>query len=207
MIMEKLDMNLHTAIMDKHVQYGRDAPGPFVDMLAGILRAVAYLHTDQRNPIVHRDIKPENVMLTSDNPPVTKLIDFGLAKETRHGVGSTLNKKGTPEWMAPEQKREGGCTTASDVYAIGLVSQFMWSGTRPSDAQAAAHVVLSKEQTPHRLATVILSLMCKCLNPVRVQPSEQKHDKSMTLTNKVVLVLCSRSSGASDNQTLLRCSS
>ena len=99
---------------------------------------------------------PENVMLTSDNPRVTKLIDFGLAKETCHGVGSNFNKKETPEWMAPEQKREGGCTTASDVYAIGLVAQFMWSGTRPSDAEAAPHVVLTQEQTPHHLAAVTL---------------------------------------------------
>jgi serine/threonine protein kinase len=165
-IMEKLDMNLHTAIMGGHMQHGRVAPGPFVEMLAGLLNALAYLHSDRRNPIVHRDIKPENVMLTSDNPPVTKLIDFGLAKETRHGVGSTMNVKGTPEWMAPEQKRGGGCTTASDVYAIGLVAQFMWSGTRPSGAQAH---VLAREQTPHQLATVTLSLMCKCLNPVRLQ--------------------------------------
>jgi serine/threonine protein kinase len=164
--MEKLDMNLHTAIMGGHMQHGRVAPGPFVEMLAGLLNALAYLHSDRRNPIVHRDIKPENVMLTSDNPPVTKLIDFGLAKETRHGVGSTMNVKGTPEWMAPEQKRGGGCTTASDVYAIGLVAQFMWSGTRPSGAQAH---VLAREQTPHQLATVTLSLMCKCLNPVRLQ--------------------------------------
>ena len=118
---------------------------------------------------------PENVMLTSDNPRVTKLIDFGLAKETCHGVGSTFNKKETPEWMAPEQKREGGCTAASDVYAIGLVAQFMWSCTRPSDAEAATHVVLTQEQTPHHLAAVTLSVMCKCLNPVRLQPSEQEH--------------------------------
>ena len=144
-------------------------------MLAGLLGALAYLHTDERNPIVHRDVKPENVMLTSDNPPVMKLIDFGLAKETRHGVGSTFNKKGTPEWMAPEQKRDGGCTTASDVYAIGLVAQFMWSGTRPSDAQAAPHVLLTQEQTPHHVAAVTLSVMCKCLNPVRLPPSQQEH--------------------------------
>jgi serine/threonine protein kinase len=172
-VMEKLDMNLHTAIMGGHVQHGRVAPGPFVEMLAGLLGALAYLHTDQQNPMVHRDLKPENVMLTSDNPPVMKLIDFGLSKETRYGVGSTFNKKGTPEWMAPEQKRDGGCTTASDVYAIGLVAQFMWSGRRPSDAQAPAHLVLTSEQTPHQLAAVTLSLMSKCLNPVRLSHLNQ----------------------------------
>jgi serine/threonine protein kinase len=173
-VMEKLHMNLHTAIMEKHVQHGRDAPGPFVDMLAGLLNALAYLHTEQRNPIVHRDLKPANVMLTSDNPPVAKLIDFGLAKETRDGVGSTFQRKGTPEWMAPEQKREGGCTTASDVYSMGLVAQFMWCGRRP-DAQVPAHLVMTSEQTPHQLAADTLSLMRQCRHPVRLQPSEQKH--------------------------------
>ena len=174
-VMEKLDMNFHTDIMREHVHHVHDAPGPFVDMLSGILCVVAYLHTDQRRkPIVHRVIKPENVMITSDNPPVAKLIDFGLAKETRGGVGSTFHKKGTPEWMAPEQKREGGCTTASDVYSIGLVAQFMWCGRRPSDAQGPAHLVFTSEQTPHQLAAV-LDLMCRCRHPVRLQPSEQKH--------------------------------
>jgi serine/threonine protein kinase len=168
-------MNLDTAIMGKHVQHGRDAPGPFVDMLAGLLNAVAYLHSEKRNPIVHRDLKPANVMLTSDNPPVVKLIDFGLAKETHDGVGSTFHKKGTPEWMAPEQKRQGGCSTESDVYSIGLVAQFMWCGRRPSDAQAPAHLVLTSEQTPHLLAAGTLSLMRQCLHPVRRLSSEQKH--------------------------------
>ena len=114
-------------------------------------------------------------MLTSDNPWVTKLIDFGLAKETRHGVGSTQNVIGTPDWMAPEQKRHGGCSTASDVYAIGLVAEYMWSGTRPSDAQAAALVVLTAEQTPHHLANFTVALIRKCLHQVRLQPPELKH--------------------------------
>ena len=64
---------------------------------------------------------------------------------------------------------------SSDVYAIGLIAHFMWSGTRPSDAQATTHVVLTQEQTTHHLAAVTLSVMCKCLNSVSLQPSEQEH--------------------------------
>ena len=36
-----------------------------------------YIHS---KGIAHRDLKPENVMLTSDNPPMVKVADFGLAK-------------------------------------------------------------------------------------------------------------------------------
>jgi hypothetical protein len=51
----------------------------------------------------------------------------------------------------------------------------MWCGRRPSDAQAPAHLVLASEQTLHQLAAETLSLMCQCLRPVCLQPSEQKH--------------------------------
>jgi len=54
-----------------------------------------------KRPIVHRDLKPDNLMLDKNN--ILKIVDFGLAKETVLGVGSTLNVKGTKEWMAPEQ--------------------------------------------------------------------------------------------------------
>jgi len=50
---------------------------------------------------VHRDLKPENLMLDKNN--ILKIVDFGLAKETVRGVGSTMNLKGSKEWMAPEQ--------------------------------------------------------------------------------------------------------
>ena len=42
-----------------------------------LLDAVEYCHSLH---IYHRDLKPENVMLTSDNPPMVKVADFGLAK-------------------------------------------------------------------------------------------------------------------------------
>jgi tRNA A-37 threonylcarbamoyl transferase component Bud32 len=187
-VMEELRRTLHAAIIEKHLELGRYPPEQYVDIVSSIVSAFAYLHTDRRNPIVHRDLKPENVMLTFGTPPVAKLIDFGLAKETRHGVGSTQNVIGTQAWMAPEQKKDGGCSTASDVYAIGLVAEYMWSGPRPSelsDAQAAALVVLTAEQTPQKfanfnlanvtLANFTLALIRKCLNPVRLQSPVLKH--------------------------------
>ena len=50
---------------------------------------------------MHRDLKPQNLMLDKNN--ILKVVDFGLAKKTVLGVGSTMNLKGTEEWMAPEQ--------------------------------------------------------------------------------------------------------
>ena len=73
-----------------------------------ICSAMAYLHTPVGGkPIVHRDLKPDNIMINNLSDRVVKLVDFGLAKETMSGVGSTMNIKGTREWMAPEQVRVG----------------------------------------------------------------------------------------------------
>jgi serine/threonine protein kinase len=118
-------------------------------------------------------------MLTSDKVP--KLIDFGLAKETLYdGVGSDKNKVGTKDWMAPEQESEGGCSTASDVYSFGLVAHFLWSDTSPSEVKALSNasfdlllspVLQNRKQTPDTpdssLVNLTLSLIHKCVNPVR----------------------------------------
>jgi len=67
-----------------------------------------------KKPIVHRDLKPQNIMLDKKN--VLKVVDFGLAKETIGGVGSTMNVKGTKEWMAPEQVSQSCCPLAEMHY-------------------------------------------------------------------------------------------
>ena len=112
-------------------------------------------------------------MLTSGKIP--KLIDFGLAKETLYdGVGSTMGKVGTKDWMAPEQEREGGCSTASDVYSFGLVAYFLWSDTSPSEVKALSfdrRALSPVQQTPDTpvspLVNLTLSLIHNCVNPVR----------------------------------------
>jgi hypothetical protein len=53
-VMELLDVTLHTAIIDKHLQLGRDSPEQYADTLSDIASAVAYLHSPVNGiPIVH----------------------------------------------------------------------------------------------------------------------------------------------------------
>jgi len=132
---------------------------------------------------VHRDVKPENIMLTEINERgnrVAKLVDFGESKETSTGVGSTFSKKGTPQWWSPEQiQNKGGCSTASDVFAVGLVAWFLWNARMPPPggevgAHQQWHQVLTNEQTTHQHANPTLSLIHNCLNPVCLH-AELKH--------------------------------
>ncbi len=61
-VMEKLDVNLHTAIKNGLLKHGRDEPERFTVIVAGIVGAVAYLHS----PPMHG--KPSSLLLNlNDN--------------------------------------------------------------------------------------------------------------------------------------------
>jgi serine/threonine-protein kinase len=77
--------------------------------------------------MVHRDLKPANIMLDGrGRARITDLGLSGLAKEFR-GEDSS----GTPAYMAPEQLLGAPATTASDIYALGLVLYEVFTGKRP----------------------------------------------------------------------------
>ena len=95
-----------------------------------ICDAVAYAH---RRLIVHRDLKPSNVLLTADNQP--KLLDFGIAKlldeVDDEGLTGTGVRVLTPSYAAPEQILGQPISTATDVYALGVILYELLAGVSP----------------------------------------------------------------------------
>jgi len=100
-----------------------------------VLVAVAQAHA---NLIVHRDLKPSNVLVRNDGQ--VKLLDFGIAKllegEAQDGSATVLTVEGgramTPEYAAPEQLRGEPVTTATDVYALGVLLYVLLTGQHPA---------------------------------------------------------------------------
>ena len=86
----------------------------------------AAVHHAHQNLILHRDLKPGNVLVTGASQ--VKLLDFGIAKLLNPSLSSvqqpitrTAFRLMTPAYASPEQVRGDSLTTASDVYALGLL--------------------------------------------------------------------------------------
>ena len=107
---------------------------------AGLARQVASgMAVAHEAGIVHGDLKPGNVVVTPDG--TAKIMDFGLARrsvpnnveeETLPSAqgSSSLGLSGTLGYLAPELARGGQPSTASDVFALGLMLYEMLSGER-----------------------------------------------------------------------------
>jgi tetratricopeptide (TPR) repeat protein/predicted Ser/Thr protein kinase len=93
--------------------------------------ASAVQHAHERL-VIHRDLKPGNVLVREDGEP--RLLDFGVAKLVDLSAASdprqTSTRVWTPGYASPEQQSGGAVTTASDVYALGIVLREMLSGER-----------------------------------------------------------------------------
>jgi tetratricopeptide (TPR) repeat protein len=99
----------------------RLALGDAVALVARVAEALAVAH---RRAIVHRDVKPANLVLPDGDLARVKVVDFGIARQTRglSDLTQTGALVGTPGYMAPEQARgEGEIDARADVFALGCV--------------------------------------------------------------------------------------
>jgi serine/threonine-protein kinase len=121
--------------------------------------AVQFAH---RNLVVHRDLKPANILVSNDG--AVKLLDFGIAKllATEGDPGTTLTGAGfralTPEYASPEQLLGEPVSTATDVYALGVLLFELLAGCwpyRPRDRSVLSLERAVLEQDPEGASTAI----------------------------------------------------
>ncbi len=113
--------------------------------------------------VVHRDLKPSNLLLTRDGR--VKLLDFGIAKlldeEDGGGLTRLEDRPLTPNYAAPEQILGEPVTTATDVYALGVLLFQLLTGRLPHQREARSLPALVAEvgsETATRASTALRAL-------------------------------------------------
>jgi WD40 repeat protein len=150
---------------------GAISPRQAATLLQKISRAVQHAH--QRG-IIHRDLKPGNVLLDEQGEPW--LTDFGVAKWLGADSSLTLTRSliGTPDYMSPEQAagRNSEISTATDVWALGVMLYQMFTGRLPfpgeSHPEVLRHVAEREPPTPRTVIPHLdrdLDTLClRCLD-------------------------------------------
>jgi serine/threonine protein kinase len=150
MVMEYVDGQSLSTMLRGGAYFPCDRTAAIVHQIASALEAAHALG------IIHRDLKPDNILLTrdEDGTDVVKVIDFGIARafsELSQSITSTSNVVGTPAYMSPEQLSNDDLDARSDVYALGLTTYKMLTGSLPFGT-SATDLPLRFLSTPRRLA-------------------------------------------------------
>lgn len=176
--------------LDKYVEENGKLSGVLAwAVMDALLEATEMFHAEG---VTHRDLKPSNVMLGEDG---VKIIDFGISGL----VGSSLTELGstpaTTLWSSPEQMNGAEVGTASDVFNLGMLFVFAWTGKHPFEATKRDAAMLklmsgapNLDGVPSRLGQIIAECLAK--DPARRPSAREVRDR---------LHAISRSSSNSDS--------
>jgi tRNA A-37 threonylcarbamoyl transferase component Bud32 len=114
-------------------------------ILSSVAKGLAAAHAVG---IIHRDIKPENLVVIKEQDGSTsaKVLDFGIAKLQGNQANPSFVTKtgaalGTPYYMSPEQCRGQDVDHRTDIYALGIITYEMFSGSLPYKAGSYIELV------------------------------------------------------------------
>jgi serine/threonine-protein kinase len=101
-----------------------------MDDILVVLRDIAESLTDlDRNGVVHRDLKPENVLRLGGR---WCLADFGISRYAEATTApDTVKYAMSYPYAAPERWRGERASSATDVYALGVIAYELFQGERP----------------------------------------------------------------------------
>ncbi|XP_013080811.2 serine/threonine-protein kinase H1 homolog [Biomphalaria glabrata] len=118
-------------LFDRIIAKGSFTERDATRVLTMVLDGVKYLHG---LGITHRDLKPENLLYYHPGHDSKIMItDFGLSAMVKGPDNLMRTTCGTPEYIAPEILARKPYTSQVDLWAIGVITYILLSGTMPFD--------------------------------------------------------------------------
>ncbi len=127
-------------------QGGRLAPSEVSSIIQQVCKALTKAHAAG---VVHRDLKPDNIFLVNDDDgrPITKILDFGVAKSTSQAIDGSNTKTGamlgTPYYMSPEQAQGiKSVDSRSDLWSLAVIVFQCMTGRLPFESEALGDLLV-----------------------------------------------------------------
>lgn len=144
--------------------------------VALLRRVCAGVSASHQRLIVHSDLKPSNILVRHDGQP--KLLDFGIARlldadgSPVDDASDALFRPLTPRYAAPEQLRGEPASTASDVYALGvLLHQLLCDALPPKGGEGIVPPSVIVAAQPSRARAVRGDLDAIVMRALEVEPA------------------------------------
>ena len=97
-----------------------------------ILQLCSGLQILHKNNIIHRDLTPSNIMISDDG--TVKIIDFDISRAVNNTASHDTRILGTQGFAAPEQFGFAQSDAQTDIYALGVLMNYMLTGGKlPSE--------------------------------------------------------------------------
>jgi len=119
-----------------------------LDMGIQLAEALDYAH---KQGVIHRDIKPANILVAQEEGARNqageashrlrvKIADFGIAKVAGTNLTQTGLAMGTPAFMSPEQVSMSPVDARSDLFSLGGVLYWMFTGEKPFPGESLTQI-------------------------------------------------------------------
>lgn len=130
--------------LNKYIQENKPVNfGTFLKIAQAIAFGIEHIHSKE---IIHHDLKPENIIVNEQEPQLSKIVDFDIARSSEMGDSQTRQTqaviRGTASYMSPERAQGLKGDLRGDIYSFSCILFEMLTGKTPFEANSKAELLL-----------------------------------------------------------------